>query len=214
LSPLYAILDADLARAHEWDPVVLGRAFFAGGARLVQVRAKRLASGAYLDLCEAVVRAGAPHDARVIVNDRPDIARICGAAGVHVGQEDLPIEAVRAVIGPRALVGLSTHSPDQVAAGAATEAEYLAVGPVFGTQTKDTGYRAVGLELVRHAAAAGGGKPIVAIGGITLDTAVQTLAAGATSVAVISDLLSTGDPESRVRDYVRLLESSRRPARS
>ena len=210
MNPLYAILDADVARARGLDPLALARAFFAGGARFVQVRAKSLPSGPYLELCEAVVGAGAPLEALVIVNDRPDVARLAGAAGVHVGQDDLPVEAARRVAGPHALVGLSTHDPAQIAAGATTSADYLAVGPVFGTRTKATGYEAVGLDLVRHAVAAGGGKPVVAIGGITLDTAARLIAAGASSVAVISDLLATGDAEARVREYVLLLESIER----
>lgn len=210
LHPLYAILDVDVARAHGWEPVTLARAMFAGGARLLQVRAKRLPSGPYLDLCQAVVAAGVPHEAMVIVNDRPDIARLAGAAGVHVGQDDLPVEAARRVAGAHALVGLSTHDPAQIDAGAATDADYLAVGPVFGTSTKETGYAAVGLGLVRHAVAHGGGKPVVAIGGVTLERAAQVLAQGAASVAVISDLLATGDPEARVREYVLLLETVQR----
>jgi len=205
LNPLYAILDADVARARGFDPVDLARAFFAGGARLVQVRAKSLASGPYLELCETVVRAGAAHGALVVVNDRPDIARLAGAAGVHVGQDDLPVEAARRVAGPRALVGLSTHDTAQLEAGAASSADYLAVGPVFGTRTKETGYEAVGLDLVRRAAAIARRKPVVVIGGVTLGTAAAAIAAGATSVAVISDLLATGDPEARVREYLRRL---------
>jgi len=210
LHPLYAILDVDVARAHGWEPVALARAMFAGGARLLQVRAKRLPSGPYLDLCEAVVRIGSTHEATVIVNDRADVARLSGAAGLHVGQDDLPVGAARAVAGPHALVGLSTHDPAQIEAGAATDADYLAVGPVFGTRTKETGYAAVGLDLVRHAVAHAGGKPIVAIGGVTLERAPEALALGACSVAVIADLLSTGDPEARVREYVLLLETFQR----
>lgn len=209
MNPLYAILDADLARARGFDPLALAQAFFAGGARLVQVRAKSLASGPALELCDTVVQAGAAHGALVLVNDRPDIARLAGAAGVHVGQDDLTVEAARRVAGRRALVGLSTHDTAQVAAGAATTADYLAVGPVFGTRTKETGYEAVGVDLVRRAVAIAGRKPVVAIGGVTLGTAAAALAAGATSVAVIADLLATGDPEARVREYVRLLETTR-----
>jgi len=124
---------------------------------------------------------------------------------VHVGQNDLPVEAARRVAGPRALVGLSTHDTAQLEAGAASSADYLAVGPVFGTRTKETGYEAVGLDLVRRAAAIARRKPVVVIGGVTLGTAAAAIAAGATSVAVISDLLATGDPEARVREYLRRL---------
>ncbi len=204
LPPLYAILDATVARARGWEPASLARAFLAGGARLVQVRAKDLPSGAFLELCQTVVGMAAPLGAAVIVNDRADLARLAGAAGAHVGQDDLPAAAVRSLLGAGAIVGLSTHDEAQIAAGARGDASYLAVGPVFGTTTKETGVEAVGLDLVRHAVAHGGGKPVVAIGGITLERAAEVVAAGA-SAAVISDLLAAGDPEARVRDYVRRL---------
>lgn len=204
LPPLYAILDVTLARARGWEPVSLARALLAGGARVLQVRAKDLPSGGFLDLCQTVVGLARPFDAAVIVNDRADLARLAGAAGAHVGQDDLPVDAVRRLLGPGAIVGLSTHDEAQVAEGARGEASYLAVGPVFGTTTKETGLEAVGLDLVRHAAAHGGGRPVVAIGGITLERAAEVAAAGA-SAAVLSDLLATGDPEARVREYLRRL---------
>jgi thiamine-phosphate pyrophosphorylase len=139
------------------------------------------------------------------------VARLCGAGGVHVGQDDLSPAAARAIVGRDAVVGLSTHTQAQVDAALSEPLSYLAVGPVFGTATKDTGYSAVGLDLVRYAAAALArqaaqtGRPrreLVAIGGITLDRAVDVLQAGADSVAVISDLLGTGDPRARVREYL------------
>jgi thiamine-phosphate pyrophosphorylase len=137
-----------------------------------------------------------------------DVAAICGAGGVHVGQEDLPPADARALLGPGAIVGFSTHSPAQVAAALGQPISYVAVGPVFGTQTKATGYDAVGLDLVAHAARQAGRRPVVAIGGITIDNAADVLAAGATQVAVISDLLKTGDPAARVREYLRRLPAS------
>ena len=108
------------------------------------------------------------------------------AAGVHVGQDDLPPDAVREVLAD-GVIGLSTHDAEQVDEALATVADYVAVGPVFGTATKETGYTARGLDLVRRAA--GRGKPVVAIGGITLDRAPEVIGAGAGSVAVITDLL-------------------------
>jgi thiamine-phosphate pyrophosphorylase len=140
----------------------------------------------------------------VIVNDRADIAKLAGADGVHLGQEDLPPAGARAILGPTAIIGRSTHSVAQIESAAREPVSYLAIGPVFQTRTKATGYDAVGLSLVR--AAAGTGVPVVAIGGITLDTAPDVIAAGATSVAVIGDLLSTRDPSSRVREYMARLE--------
>jgi thiamine-phosphate diphosphorylase len=203
--PLHAILDVDVAARAGWQPAELAAAFLRGGARLIQVRAKQLPSGALLALCETVVGLARLHDAEVIVNDRADIARMAGAAGVHVGQDDVPVAAARALLGPDAIVGYSTHTTDQVEAACASPSTYIAVGPVFGTATKDTGYSAVGLPLVREAARRAAGRPIVGIGGITLDNARDVLDAGAASVAVISDLLATNDPEARVAEYVEAL---------
>jgi thiamine-phosphate pyrophosphorylase len=126
-----------------------------------------------------------------------------------VGQEDLDPASARRILGVVAIVGLSTHSPDQVSAAATMAVDYIAVGPIFGTSTKDTGYREVGTAFVSEAAGilrdTGCATPIVAIGGITLERAPEVIRAGAASVAVISDLLSTGDPETRVREYLRAL---------
>lgn len=194
-----------MAAAAGWQPVDLARAFLAGGATLIQIRAKTLASGPLLGLCDAVVAAAAAAGARVVVNDRVDLARLSGAAGVHVGQDDLPPADARTLLGPGAIIGYSTHSVAQIAQALREPVSYIAVGPVFGTRTKDTGYDAVGLDLVRAARAAAGETPVVAIGGITLATAASVLAAGATSVAVISDLLAGGDPAARVASYNRLL---------
>jgi thiamine-phosphate pyrophosphorylase len=155
----------------------------------------------------AVVARAAASNAIVIVNDRSDIARLAGAAGVHVGQDDLLPADARTILGPSAIVGLSTHTRAQIAAAVVEPVSYVAVGPVFGTATKDTGYTAVGIELVRRAADAAlqHGLPVVAIGGITLARARSAIDAGAASVAVISDLLATGDPAARVRAYLEAL---------
>jgi thiamine-phosphate pyrophosphorylase len=198
---LQAILDVDAAAAAGWSPADLLAAFLDGGAQCIQIRAKHLASGALLALCEHAVQAAARYQASIIVNDRADLARMCGAAGVHVGQDDLAPAAARAIVGAGAIVGYSTHSLEQVRAATAEPVSYIAVGPVFGTRSKDTGYDAVGLHLVTAAATAAGAIPIVAIGGITLDTASSVLAAGAASVAVIGDLLVGNDPTKRIAVY-------------
>jgi thiamine-phosphate pyrophosphorylase len=126
-----------------------------------------------------------------------------------VGQDDLAPADARVQLGPDAILGVSTHDASQVARALQEPASYIAVGPIFGTRTKDTGYAAVGLDLVRAARRLGPTVPIVAIGGITLDSAASVLEAGATAVAVIGDLLATGDPRARVEQYVRKLESHR-----
>lgn len=206
--PLYAIVDADLAARYGRSVEALAGAYLRGGARLLQVRAKRAGSRELLAMTERVLTMARECDALVVVNDRADVARVAGADGVHVGQEDLAVEDVRRAFPSVQWVGLSTHTPAQIAAAVARPADYIAVGPVFGTGTKDTGYDAVGLELVREARrtveASDGprARPVVAIGGITLERAPEVLAAGADSVAVISDLLATGDPEGRVRAYL------------
>jgi thiamine-phosphate pyrophosphorylase len=142
----------------------------------------------------------------VIVNDRVDLARLCGAAGVHGGQDDLPPAEARRQLGPVAIVGFSTHTQAQVDAAYREPVSYVAVGPVFGTATKETGYQPVGLAFVRAARArVPAAIPIVAIGGITLDRAPQAIEAGADQVAVIGDLLATGNPGERTAAYVRAL---------
>ena len=160
-------------------------------------------------MCEDVVARARKAGAIVIVNDRADIAKLSGADGVHVGQDDLDPASARRILGGAAIVGVSTHTDAQVRAAAAMAVDYVAVGPIFGTSTKDTGYRDVGTAFVSEAAGilrgAGCAAPIVAIGGITLERAPAVMRAGAASVAVISDLLSTGNPEARVREYLRVL---------
>ena len=206
-APLTVIIDVEAARRSGWPPLDLAGAFLAGGARFLQLRAKSLPGGEFLALASAVVELAHAQQALLIVNDRADIARLAGADGVHVGQEDLAPRAVRALVGEAAIVGLSTHTVEQLDAAIDEPVDYLAIGPVFGTTTKATGYEAVGLERVRAAAAraAQRGLPLVAIGGITLETAGAVIEAGATSVAVIGDLISTGNPDARVRAYLSAL---------
>lgn len=151
------------------------------------------------------MRAAAPCGAAVVVNDRVDLALLAGAAGAHVGQEDLPPAAARRLLGPEATIGYSTHTVAQIEAAGDEPVSYIAIGPVFGTETKATGYGAVGLALVAEAVRRSRGRPVVAIGGITLERAPEVIAAGASSVAVITDLLAGGDPRARVAAYLRAL---------
>lgn len=204
---LYVICDAEACASAGLTLVDFARACLDGGATLLQVRAKMLPGNALLDVTAAVVDVARPANALVIVNDRADIAAIAGGGGVHVGQEDLPPAAVRTVVGPSSIVGLSTHSDAQLRAAIEQPIQYAAVGPVFGTATKATGYEARGLDAVRAAAAVTAPRqlPLVAIGGITLARAAAVIDAGAQSVAIISDLLSTGRPAERVRAFLSAL---------
>jgi thiamine-phosphate pyrophosphorylase len=169
---------------------------------VLQLRDKTASGAARLALAEAVVHRSRDVGAQVIINDRADIARLASADGVHVGQDDLPVDSVRLLVGTPAIVGLSTHTETQIDAALRTTASYIAVGPIFTTATKDTGYTARGLDLVRRAVR--GGRPVVAIGGITLDRAPEVLAAGASAVAVISDLLE-GNTEEKIGRYLKVL---------
>lgn len=205
---LNAIVDVEAAGRCGWQPVDLANAFLNGGARFLQLRAKTMGGAVLLDTAAAIVELARPCRATLIVNDRADIARLAGAGGVHVGQDDLAPSDIRALLGPDAIVGLSTHTIEQIDRAVTEPVSYVAVGPVFGTTTKDTGYNRIGLEMVRAAVARASarGLPLVAIGGITLQTARSVIDAGAASVAVIGDLLVTGDPERRTRDYLVALE--------
>ena len=202
-----AIVDADAADGAGWTVVDLTSAFLSGGAALIQLRAKR-GSGAWLfDTASALVAQARRANARVIINDHADIARLSLADGVHVGQEDLAPALVRRIVGGQMVVGLSTHTRQQVDAAVGEPVNYVAVGPVFATRTKPSADRAVGLAGIREAATAtrAAGLPLVAIGGITLESASDVIAAGADCVAVIGDLLVDKDPAARVRAYLERL---------
>jgi thiamine-phosphate pyrophosphorylase len=185
----------------------VARAFLSGGARVIQLRCKSMGSGPFLDLAAAVADDTRQAGGMLIVNDRADIAALSNATGLHIGQDDLPPADARRIIGDAAVLGLSTHTRQQWEAAVREPISYLAIGPVFGTRTKNTGYDAVGLETVRRAAAAAAphALPTVAIGGITIENARSVIDAGAASVAVITDLL-TDQPEARVRAFLRILE--------
>jgi thiamine-phosphate pyrophosphorylase len=140
---------------------------------------------------------------RFLVNDRADLAAMAGAGGVHVGQDDLPVEEARKVCPAPLWVGVSTHDLDQFRQAALTSADYIAVGPIFSTATKLNPDPAVGLEFIRTVRALTA-KPIVAIGGITLDRAAEVYASGADSIAVIKDLLAATNPADCAREYLAL----------
>jgi len=146
----------------------------------------------------------------VIINDRADIAVLAAAAGVHVGQDDLPVESARSICGPQALVGVSTHNLGQFRAAIATSADYLAIGPIFPTTTKQNPDPVIGLDFIRRARQLTA-KPLVAIGGITAERAADVYAAGADSIAVAADLASAPDLASRIASYLRAAESRRAP---
>ena len=202
--PLYPIVDEGAANLAGHSVAGLAEAFLAGGARLLQLRAKLAPSGRFVQQTQALAGLAQPFGALVVVNDRFDVALAANVRSVHVGQDDVPVAMVRRFLGPEGIIGYSTHTREQVDAALYEPIDYLAVGPIFATASKDPGYDPVGLDLVRYAASRTE-LPIVAIGGITLERAKSVIDAGARSVAVIGDLLSTGDPEARVREFLRVL---------
>lgn len=204
---LYAIVDGEVCAAAGRAPLDVARAFLSAGARWLQLRCKAMPSGEFLDLAGQILEHSRAAGAVLIINDRADIAAIAQAEGLHVGQTDLSATDARRVIGTSQILGLSTHTPAQWEAAVREPVSYIAIGPVFGTGTKDTGYTAVGLAVVARASAAAlrESLPAVAIGGITIANAASVIDAGAASVAVISDLVK-GDPEARCRAFLSMLQ--------
>jgi thiamine-phosphate pyrophosphorylase len=197
---LYLVIEA--APARDVVPAAL-----AGGVDVVQLREKGASDA-------EVVRAGRElrsvcdeHGALLVVNDRADLALECGADGVHVGQEDEPADAVRRIVGPDVLIGVATHSPEQIAAARRSEADYLGVGPVYATATKP-GVEPVGIELVRHAAAHAA-KPWFAIGGIDAERAPAVVAAGAERLAVVRAIRDAGDPRAAAAELRDAIDRER-----
>lgn len=200
LPRLYAIADASFG-----DPVEIARSLFEGGAALIQIRNKKAGARELLKQVEAVLRF-APENARVLVNDRVDVARIAGAAGVHLGQDDLPVEEARRILGPDAIVGFSTHNSRQALLADGLPIDYIAVGPIYATSTKENPDPVVALEPLNEICRTVK-KPVVAIGGITLERAPEVLAAGAASIAVIGDLLKATNIAQRTRLWLDCIMS-------
>ena len=182
------------------DPTELLDAALRGGADLIQLREKAPRCAEELvALSEPFRRAADEHDALFILNDRPDLVADCGADGVHVGQDDMPVAEAREAAGPDALVGLSTHSAEQVdaavAAGGADRPDQISVGPIWETPTKE-GRAATGLGVIEHAAQAAGDLPWFAIGGIDTGNIGEVAAAGARRAVVVRAIRDAEDPES------------------
>lgn len=201
-SPLYAM--ADTLQQPELSCATLARQLCAGGARLLQLRVKQGSTRDFLSHAAEVKRICGRYGATLIVNDRLDIALAVDADGVHLGQDDLPLDAARALCGRRKILGVSTHNLAQATAAQSAGADYIGFGPLFGTTSKSTGYMPRGLDqlaaLRRQIRI-----PIVAIGGITVRRAPQVLRAGADAVALIGDLVRAPDVSRRVAGLLTVL---------
>src|SRR4029077_14734409 len=193
-------MDADLLQTSE---LACADLLAESGVELIQYRNKGASSGSCLRISQALVAQLSPRGVRLVVNDRADIAALAGAYGVHVGQEDLSPAQARAVCGSDSCVGVSTHTLEQVREAEASTADYIAIGPIFTTATKSKPDPVVGSEFIREARQLTR-KPLVAIGGITLDRAGEVFRAGADSIAVARDLLGTGNPAQRAREFLAL----------
>lgn len=208
LPRLYVILDAARMTLPEKD-CALGLA--EAGVHLLQYRNKAASARQLLENSRALAALLVPRGVTFFVNDRPDVAYLAGASGVHVGQDDLDLEDARRVMGEGKFVGVSTHTLEQLDHAAASSADYIAAGPIFPTSTKTNPDSVVGVEFLRRVRARTQ-KPIVAIGGISLDRAAEVIEAGADSVAVISGILSTPDPAAHARQYIKTLAAARHAA--
>jgi thiamine-phosphate pyrophosphorylase len=202
LPRLYVILDAALLRIPAKE---CAKSLIDAGVRLIQYRNKRASGRELFETSSELAEYLNPLGVQFIVNDRVDVAALAGAGGVHEGQDDLGVEQARQVMGEGKWVGISTHNPGQFRSALETSAEYIAVGPIFATGSKENPDPVVGVGFVREARAMTD-KPIVAIGGITLEQAAEVIEAGADSVAIIGDILGAENVGKRARQYVDFLE--------
>jgi thiamine-phosphate pyrophosphorylase len=197
--PLYAIVDT--AARPEMSPLNIVESLLRAGVTVVQYRHKGPLRRSHYDECCAIADKVREAGGCFIVNDRADVAALCGAHGVHLGQDDLPPEKARAFLPAGMLVGYSTHNLEQVRDALHRPVDYIAVGPIFTTSSKKNPDPVVGLNLLGEARSMTN-RSLVAIGGITLENAPSVLQAGATAVAVIRDLLCAPDVEQRAREFM------------
>lgn len=202
LPKLYPITDTRLSRLSHAEQV---RLLAAGGATLIQLRDKSATTRDFFESAREAVNLARRLGVRIIINDRVDIVIAVGADGVHLGQDDLPPERARRLLGEAKIIGYSTHTLRQALEADLMPVDYIAVGPVFSTSTKENSDAVIGLEMIRQVKAAVS-KPLVAIGGIRLQNAESVIEAGADSLAVISDIYSGTEISERVRGYLKSLK--------
>jgi thiamine-phosphate pyrophosphorylase len=202
---LYVVLDRMAAKGRSLEEIL--DAAIAGGCRMVQLREKEWPSGRLLPLAERLRDRCRRAGVSFIVNDRVDLAVAVGADGVHLGQDDLPVAAARALLRPGMVLGRSTHSVAQARDAQAEGADYIAVGSMFPTQTKPD-FELVGPELIRTIRP-GITAPLVGIGGVTRENVAQVIRAGADGVAVISAVCGAPDPAAATRDFLAAIRAAR-----
>lgn len=203
-SPLYAILDPSQGKGHPL-PLIL-RNLLDGGTKLLQLRAKGMVSNEFFSLAREIGQLSRKAGCTFIVNDRVDIALATMADGVHLGQEDLPLDVARKLMGREKIIGISTHDLAQAQEAERGGADYIGFGPIFGTTTKDTGHTPRGPAMLKEICKAIK-IPIVAIGGITEKNIVQVWEAGADAAAIISDLMGAEDVAKKVKRILALRQT-------
>ena len=204
LPKIYPITDFRLTKISHAEQV---EKLIEGGAEIVQLREKYAAPKDFYESAKKALKIARRQNVKIIINDRVDIALVLKADGVHLGQDDLPPKNAREILGEKAIIGFSTHNITQAISAVKLPIDYLAIGPVFATKTKENPDEIVGIEGVKKVREAVGDFPLVAIGGITLENFQDVLDAGANSVAIISDLLSDAE---KIAEKMRILIGSRK----
>jgi len=199
----YAIVDTSLVPVKE--TAALAEKLLGAGAGVLQLRAKGLGSSEFLVLSRRLSSMASSRGALFIVNDRVDIALLSGAGGVHLGQDDIPVDEARRLLGEGAVIGFSTHDLGQARRAGDSSADYISFGPVFATSTKKNADPAQGIGLLGEARSIVT-KKLVAIGGITEDRLPEVLATGVDAVALISDVLLDRDPAKKARRIMGMME--------
>lgn len=204
LPKVYPITDTRLSGLSHAEQVIR---LIRGGATLIQLRDKEASAGEFYHQAAAALDVARTHGAKLVINDRVDVALVLKADGVHLGQSDMPVEAVRSLLGQDAIIGLSTHDITQARLAAKMAPDYIAFGPIFDTLTKDDPDPVVGLTKLRDVRASTGSLPLVAIGGINSLNAASVLGAGADAIAIIAELLAhSAAIEENMRKILALAE--------
>ena len=204
LPKIYPITDTRLTKLSHAEQV---EKLMSGGALIIQLREKYASPKEFYDDAETAIEIARKTSVKIIINDRVDIALALKADGVHLGQDDLPPAKARKILGEKAIIGFSTHSIEQAIAAAQLPIDYVAIGPVFATATKENPEKTVGIEGVRRVREAIGDFPLVAIGGIGAENVQEVFSAGADSVAVIKSILF---PPDKIVENLQSFQSFRR----
>ena len=187
LPKIYPITDVRLSKISHVEQV---EKLIEGGAKFIQLREKYASAREFYKSAESALKIARKHNVKIIINDRVDVALALKADGVHLGQDDLPPAEARKILGEKAIIGFSTHNVEQAIAAVRMPIDYLAIGPIYTTKTKENPDAIVGLEGLRKVREATGNFPLVAIGGINLENLREVYDAGANSAAIISNLIS------------------------